>query len=106
MTEIFSGMGEYAYIAAILIPIAVGLLSKASWPSWVKFCITIALSVAVAAVTVWQTTDSFSWSWAFLLSIIGTAEVVYRVIVKNVPGVSEWLARNGISDPVKGPDAQ
>jgi hypothetical protein len=98
MEETWSGLGDYAYIAAVFIPIIVGLLAKASTPSWAKVLGAIVLSAAVGAVTIWQTTGNWEWSIPFMLSIFGAAEVVYRLVIKNIPGASDWLASHLRSD--------
>jgi hypothetical protein len=97
MDEIYSGLGQYAYIAALFVPVIVGLLVKAQWPSWGKFIVTIVLSIIIGAVTIWQTNGSWEWSVAFILSLLGTSELVYRVILKQIPGLTEWLASHGIA---------
>jgi hypothetical protein len=78
----------------------VGLLAKASTPSWAKLAGSIGLSIAVGAITIWQTTGTWEWSVPFMLSLFGACELVYRGIIKNIPGASDWLAAHLRKDPV------
>lgn len=95
--NIFSGLGSYSYIAAIIIPIVIGLLTKASWPGWAKFVCALALSIVVGAVTIWQTTGEWVWSPVFVLSILGAAEAFYNVLIKPT-GIGDWLASKWVKD--------
>jgi hypothetical protein len=96
-TDVFSGLGDWAYLAAIAIPIIIGLLTKASWPGWAKFLAALALSIIVGVITVWKTTGNWEWSPVFILSIIGAAEAFYNVIVKPT-GLGDWLAGKLVKD--------
>jgi hypothetical protein len=101
-TDPWSGLGDYAYLAALLIPIVCGLLTKASWPSWAKFLVVIALSAAVGAITIWQTSGSWEWSAPFVLSIIGASQIVYRTLKALVPGILDWAQGSLVKDSPAG----
>jgi hypothetical protein len=91
----------WAYLAALAVPFLCGLLTKTTWAGWKKFMVTVALSAVIGAVTtvIRIYVAGAPWEWdniAFYLSIVGEAEIIYRVFVKNVPGLPLLLAKNGV----------
>jgi hypothetical protein len=83
----------YAYLIALAIPFITGLLAKCSWPSGAKFGILVVLCFGLGIGTVLITNgQSWAWNMPFLVSIVVAAEIYYRLFIKSMPKVKQWLA--------------
>jgi hypothetical protein len=92
----------WAFAIAWVIPLVCGWLTKATLKSKYKFMITLGLSALLGTGTMLINVyvSGGSWDWldaALYLGIVGEAEIVYRLFVKNIPGATAWLARTGPS---------
>lgn len=84
----------YALLIAILLPFIVGLLTKATWPHWVRFGVLLVLSAAVGAGTLYFsggltfTADTYLVT---VMAIVGAGQTVYALGVRTIPGLKEWI---------------
>lgn len=83
------------------IPLFTGLMSKCSWKDWVKAGITVVTAGIIGFLAVVVAGD-IAMTWANVGTIIGltisSAAISFWGIVKNVPGLKQWLYDHGIKD--------
>lgn len=87
-------LAVYMAMAAIIIPFLVGLIARCNWPHWAKFGTLIVLSIAagVGSVAASGLLDLSAAGWTqTILAIIGGGTVVYKLGIKSIPGLKEWL---------------
>ena len=85
---------SWAMLVGIAVPLATGLLVKASWAAWLKFLVCIIFSAAVGFGTIWVSGSLvLSWTTALVTigAVVGAATASFRYIVDKVPGLKEWL---------------
>jgi hypothetical protein len=88
-------------VAGLVIPFVVGFLSRKSWKPWAKALLTVGISAAVGVCSVvfggeieFTTTNTI----LIVSATVGAAATSFWAIVRNVPGLQEWLYSVGISD--------
>jgi len=94
MKEILvTNWGWITYVVMLVVPFLVGLLTKATWHSLIKFGLLVVLAGAAGVVNM-EVAD-LPWEAAnvgpFILSLIGTAEVYYFAFIKSFPAVQNYL---------------
>jgi len=87
----------YGYLITFAVPFLVGYLAKAKWSTWAKFGLTLVFSGTIGALTIYLTTDTWTWNFSvpFMLSIVAASEIYFRAFVDAIPGLKKWLAQNG-----------
>lgn len=82
-----------ALILAIIIPFVAGLLTRATWPSWVRFAVVVVLSALVGAGTLFYAGGLVFTAEAYLVTvaaIIGASQTVYAFLIKAT-GLNTWV---------------
>lgn len=87
------------YVVMAVVPVLIGLLTKASWPSLVKFGLVV-VAAAVCGLVTMEVKD-LPWTvegiLPFIISLVGTSQVFFMLFV-NKTGLKEWLAKYLVSD--------
>lgn len=82
-----------AVILIILIPFVAGLLTRATWPSWVRFSVVVVLSLAVGAGTLYYAGRLVFTPGNYLVvvaAIIGASQTVYVYLIRTT-GLGPWI---------------
>ncbi len=83
----------YGLLIALLLPFLAGLLTKATWPSWLRFSVLVALSGAVGAGTLYYSGELVFTADTYLVTvaaIVGASQTAYYVLIKAT-GLKPWL---------------
>jgi hypothetical protein len=90
---IVQNWGWITYIVMAVVPILVGLLTKAKWPSVVKALLVgvMAVVVTVARMEVGDLPWTAVEVGPFFGSLLGAAWVAYIGLIKSFPTVQKWL---------------
>jgi hypothetical protein len=84
----------YGLLIAILLPFIVGLLTRATWPHWARFCVLLLLSAAVGAGTLYYSGALSFTAETYLvtvMAIVGAGQTVYALGVRTIPGLKDWI---------------
>lgn len=88
-------------IAGFLVPLAISLLNKVHWPSWLKGLVTIVLSLVAAFLVLLVngklSTDNIQLS---LLLVLGGATVAYKWFWKGT-GITDIIEKFDVVDWIK-----
>lgn len=102
MKEMFIPLAAlWAFALGWVVPFATGLLSKCSWAAWKKAGITVILSGVLGFITV-IASGNIDLTWVNTGTIVSlalsAAALSFWGIVRNVPGLKDWLYSIGIKD--------
>lgn len=76
---------SYALLLAIVVPFVAGLLTRASWPSWLRFVVVLVLSGLVGAGTLYYTGALSFTADNYLITvaaIVGVSQTTYAILIK------------------------
>ena len=82
-----------ALILAIIIPFVAGLLTRATWPSWVRFSVVVVLSALVGAGTLYYAGGLVFTAETYLVTvaaIIGASQTIYAFLIRTT-GLKPWI---------------
>jgi hypothetical protein len=82
-----------AGLLVILIPFIAGLLTRATWPSWVRFSVVVVLSLAVGTGTLFYAgllTFTAGNYLVVTLAIIGASQTIYTYLIRTT-GLGPWI---------------
>jgi hypothetical protein len=96
----------FAIVAGFVATIIIGLLTRATWPSWAKVVMAGAVAVVLGLVELWIAGDTvWSWSnlWPIAAAVFVLAKAWFTLIAWKVPGLQDWWERHGLKPSTQDP---
>lgn len=86
---------------SIAVPFVTGILTRKSYPSWLKALLTAVFSVGIGVATVYATGGWVGGAWLIVAACYLAAQTTFSQVIKKMPRVQAWLYGFLNADPAE-----